>query len=1592
MKSRRIAVVGVVTSLVVGVGSTWMLPTATAATPQESKSKAQLGATSSRKNLGNPSAEADALTKAKSTKSKVEVAADRTTTDTVWANPDGTLSRNSAQAPIRAKNAKGDLVPVDLDLASNGSRLAPKAANTDVSFSSTGNGPLATLATAGSTSVGLNYSGALGAPTVSNGTASYALTGHAGQDLAVTSTSTGFAAHVILSAAPTTAPTYTFPLQLHGLVPSLKDDTLTLSKTDGTPVAQSQPLRMWDARHDAAGDPSHVVDVDAKLVQNANGTSLQLTPSLSYLTAADTQYPVTIDPDISKVTQKGDTDYYSTQGSANQAAGSYALVVGSHDGSTIYRSLLTWGFKGYLGQDVTKATLSLWEYYAATCTAKQTDAYPMTADAVGNITWANRPTISTDARFKSSQSFNHGSSGCPRATEPMDVTPMVNAWANSMVGSTLTRQGIELRAANETDSTGDKRFCSANYVTTMTYCNAASQTPVLSVTYVPQLGSPQSASFTSHTLDDRSTLKINNDNGNAIVEAKDADIKGIGSDLQINRYYNSQAGSAAPTTLGPKWSMSIGPDVWLEKRSDYRYDYHAAGGAVYGAYTRSSATSSTDPSNSYNKFLTPLGGADAELKDNTDGTFTLADHQSQSKMVFTKIGSAGNLYLTKTKDRSDNTVTYNYTAGTNNLSSITDTEGRTITIAYTSGLVTSITDTNGPSTRTWVYRYAYGVLTGYTNPAGDTTTYGWDLSGSPKVTTITDSTSASGLQPKTTLTYTSEQATSVRYATASGAVGYDFVYNSTAATSCSGSTRSTDVFSTDTSKGKTTYCFKDQDDTGAPKTQKVIDADGDSRSTEYSPDNQPTKSTNSKGQSTVSAYGGAGVQDQLQSTTDPTDAGATSGSSSKYKYSTPTDRQGDKWLPSSKVDSNNNCTAYKYDTTGRLTDSYAGQAPGANSDCSGQTGGHHWQQSYNSDGTVAWSADPDAGSSLPDVDKTLYTYWQSTDSGYSVGDKGQVKTTTKPGGSCTGTRNLCTSYSYDGLSRISSMTDGRGKTTRYAYDKLDRVYQVLTDSASTCSLSAGTCVTYTYDPEGNLKRRDDVRGTTYYTYDRLNRQLSQATPDSSTVSYTYNDDGKMLTLKQSVTGGPINTTAYTYDSADRPITVTDASGTINVTHDGDGHLTNTKFPTTPAVTIQRTYTNAGRPNQINVLTSGTPDTLPETNYSYQKSGKDTGQVQKTIVSGSTTAINSTVDYTYNNDGRLTQADRHDGNVRSFTYDGAGNLTDEQVGSAHTYYGYDHASQLCWQGPASGSALATGCPATPPSGDTKIGQDAAGNSTGTAATPLAYNADNQVSSINGQEQGYNDLGNNLRVTAGADQLVNSNIGVTALKTQFGTTYYTRSPSGKILAAHGLGGTRYYVTDYQNSVTLIVDGSANIAAAYRYSPYGDPNVLASDSQGTANSNPWRYISGYYDIEGDGYTKLGARYYDNHSHFTQTDPKPGQLSSPGTLNSYGYAAMDPVNHSDANGRNWVGTSLKFLSGYDLAVETGQAYSDFSVHNYAGAASIATGAFLGYGAGAVCAAGVTAETAGLGDIACAGVATTTDVASTAWSESVYDNFLPEY
>ena len=154
-------------------------------------------------------------------------------------------------------------------------------------------------------------------------------------------------------------------------------------------------------------------------------------------------------------------------------------------------------------------------------------------------------------------------------------------------------------------------------------------------------------------------------------------------------------------------------------------------------------------------------------------------------------------------------------------------------------------------------------------------------------------------------------------------------------------------------------------------------------------------------------------------------------------------------------------------------------------------------------------------------------------------------------------------YTYDAAHNLLSKTDSRGITS-YTYDVLNRLFSVTEPS--------GKVTSYTYDASGNRATQTVVLGTettvTTYTYDPLNRLLgtvTQLTDDNTmetvtteSVTYTYDNNGNQLLQTHTATidgipQTPIVKLTNTYDLFNQLITTVTSDGvTVISTYNGDG--------------------------------------------------------------------------------------------------------------------------------------------------------------------------------------------------------------------------------------------------------------------------------------------------------------------------------------------------------------------------------------------------------------------------------------------------------
>ncbi len=371
---------------------------------------------------------------------------------------------------------------------------------------------------------------------------------------------------------------------------------------------------------------------------------------------------------------------------------------------------------------------------------------------------------------------------------------------------------------------------------------------------------------------------------------------------------------------------------------------------------------------------------------------------------------------------------------------------------------------------------------------------------------------------------------------------------------------------------------------------------------------------------------------------------------------------------------------------------------------------------------------------LPDSSTETFTY--STE-GYRMQAGGETYTYNSRGWLLTATNASgdTMSYSYDEAGNQTSMTTPTG-TTSYTYDALNRL--------ETVTAPDGGVTTYTYDEVGNLLTTttpNSVRTT--WTYDALNRPTTIETRDSNslllasyaytlaptgdvlqvieghsgrsvdyayddnrqllnetiddpgasqrTITYTYDDVGNRLSKDDSAEG----LTTYTYDENNRLLASTDSTSTTAYSYDDNGNLLTQSGP---GINLSHTYDSRNRliqfddgthvteyaydidGNLIRIVVDGTDEThfLIDKNRTLAQVVRETDKTGAEIssyvyghdlISMNRSATGSSY-YHYDRQTSTRQLSDSTGAVQNtYAYDAFGNLLNSTGTTAHIAYRY-----------------------------------------------------------------------------------------------------------------------------------------------------------------------------------------------------------------------------------------------------------------------------------------------------------------------------------
>jgi len=550
-------------------------------------------------------------------------------------------------------------------------------------------------------------------------------------------------------------------------------------------------------------------------------------------------------------------------------------------------------------------------------------------------------------------------------------------------------------------------------------------------------------------------------------------------------------------------------------------------------------------------------------------------------------------------------------------------------------------------------------------------------------------------------------------------------------------------------------------------------------------------------------------------------------------------------------------------------------------------------------------------------------------------------------------------------------TPARPNATTYAYDAVGNVTSITNSSGLT------TNVSLTYDQNKRLKTMADAAGNTTFTWSELGTLAGEDGPwASDTISFGYNDTGLRQALTLIQPNASPWTQTYAYDGNWRLRELTSPAGGFANTFLGASRRL-TKVALANGSVVTDTYDDLGRllstvlTNATGAVLSGhaygydvahqrTSQTLAEGNcwqYGYDALGQLTGAQGREA--GGASRAHEQLSYGYDAAGNLigrtnngfrqtftvtntfNQLDRV---TRSGTFTAAGlvqsatNVTVTVNGSGATVYAdksFARSGITLTSGTNTFTAVATDAnnrkdtnrvSAWLPASASFV-YDQNGNLTSDGRRGFGYDDFDQLTSVTvtnawRSEFKYDALGrrrvrtekvwkNNQWVRASETRYVYDHMLVIQERDALNlpTATYTRGLdlSGGLQRAGGIGGLLaltlhsslptphfFYHADAGGNVTALTDSRQAVVARYRYDPFGN---LLGLSGPMAEANLYRFSSKEWHAN-SGLYYYGYRFYEpSLQRWVNRDP----LGEAGGLNLHGFAGNRPSDVVDPHGRVW-------------------------------------------------------------------------------------------
>lgn len=734
------------------------------------------------------------------------------------------------------------------------------------------------------------------------------------------------------------------------------------------------------------------------------------------------------------------------------------------------------------------------------------------------------------------------------------------------------------------------------------------------------------------------------DSGIYVNDAVDLSIPTNGFSLLVARHYDSSLTDDGPLGIG--WTSSLMPHLYYATYLYAANVYQYEADVVMPDGARYRFTANGDGT------FTPPGGRRDTLARNADGTFTMTLQRSRSVYSFNAAGS-----FVSMADDFGNALAFTYD-GNGRVQSVADASGSTRSLTVTwnpQGRIADVSDSSSPA-RHIVYSYnPDGTLAGVRDPATpvgqQSSTYTY-TSGrfAPVLSEIDDRwgrlvSRLSWYTDGKLMAYT-DGAYDDSNPTASTGEKYTYNYYSPSATSKANSLGS--VIHEYTSNGLITDHAQYDVATGSPTS--TTDGAGVQTSYQYNSRGNVAVLTRS-GVSWFYAYD-ANYTD-LVSTITPKDSSGnilTNFASWLYEYNAP----GDTAPGALKRVKRYNITRTATQTMAEYVYDAKGHVNSATEDLLRVS---TFQYDANGNRITATVAGQTTTYGYDPMGRmTSVTDAAGHVASYTYDELDRVRTVTLPRPSSTSTLNFVTTYAYDNVDAGAvyvNVTDPNGRVTKTGYDALGHVVRTVD------ALGNATQLNYQYNLLASIT--DANANITSYRYDQ-NRNLIRTTfPDGAIETYDVAWDGTLngVTDRKGHGAGYVrdgfgritNDGTYTffYDG-EKLINV---SGAILYSYDNFWRLTSETRPNEYTITYASVPNSPAMTGGYTIAPAvGQPGTSLTVSYGFDTYGR----INLISVSPTGTYSIGAFSIEYNAIGQYSRITSPNGQTREFTYDNQGRLT------------------------------------------------------------------------------------------------------------------------------------------------------------------------------------------------------------------------------------------------------------------------------------------------------------------------------------------------